>query len=83
MSKLGSALRSADTSYQAAMRRMVSGRGNLVRQVEQFRELGASVRKTMPREVLDESAAESGSFEEMDEPELLESDSDVEEETET
>ena len=83
MSKLGSSLQAADTSYQAAMRRMVSGRGNLVRQVEQFRELGASVKKPMPREVLEESAAQPGSLDEQEEPELLESNSEAEEETET
>ena len=53
MTKLGSLLRTADESYQTAMLKLASGKGNLVRQVEHFRELGASVRRPFPRELLD------------------------------
>jgi DNA recombination protein RmuC len=53
MVKLGSSLRTADESYQTAMQKLASGKGNLVRQVEHFRELGASVRRPFPRELLD------------------------------
>jgi len=53
MVKLGGLLRSADESYQTAMQKLASGKGNLVRQVEHFRELGASVRRPFPKEVLD------------------------------
>jgi DNA recombination protein RmuC len=53
MAKLGSLLRTADESYQTAMLKLASGKGNLVRQVEHFRELGASVRRPFPRELLD------------------------------
>ena len=55
MVKLGGLLRSADESYQTAMQKLASGKGNLVRQVEHFRELGASVRRPFPKEVLDAS----------------------------
>lgn len=53
MVRLGGLLRSADDSYQTAMQKLATGKGNLVRQVEQFRELGASVRKPFPKDLLD------------------------------
>lgn len=59
MSKLGTSLRGAESAYQTAMKRLTSGRGSLVRRVEQFRELGASPRKQFPKELLDASADES------------------------
>ena len=59
MSKLGSSLRGAESAYQTAMKRLTTGRGSLVRRVEQFRELGASPRKQFPKELLEASADES------------------------
>jgi DNA recombination protein RmuC len=53
MTKLGVALRGAEQTYQAAMQKLAQGKGNLVRQVEHFRELGAPVRRQFAREVLD------------------------------
>jgi DNA recombination protein RmuC len=53
MAKLGGALRGAEETYQAAMQKLGSGKGNLVRQVEHFRELGAAVRRPFPRDVLE------------------------------
>ena len=59
MSKLGTSLRGAESAYQTAMKRLTTGRGSLVRRVEQFRELGASPRKQFPKELLEASADES------------------------
>jgi DNA recombination protein RmuC len=53
MVKLGGLLRNADESYQTAMQKLATGKGNLVRQVEHFRELGASARRPFPRQLLD------------------------------
>jgi len=53
MVRLGAMLRSADESYQTAMQKLASGKGNLVRQVEHFRELGANVRRPFPKDLLD------------------------------
>jgi DNA recombination protein RmuC len=53
MLKLGSSLQSAEQTYQAAMQKLAHGKGNLVRQVEHFRELGAAVRRPFARELLD------------------------------
>ncbi len=58
LARLGATLRTADQNYQDAMRKLATGRGNLVRQVEQLRELGAPVRKAFPKETAD--AAEEG-----------------------
>ncbi len=73
MSKLGTSLRGAESAYQTAMKRLATGRGSLVRRVEQFRELGASPRKQFPKELLDESAdasdaSEDGEDAEEDDP---------------
>ncbi len=62
MVKLGGLLRSADESYQIAMQKLASGKGNLVRQVEHFRELGANVRRPFSKELLE--AAEDAPEEE-------------------
>src|SRR5262249_2116387 len=62
MVRLGGLLRSADDSYQTAMQKLATGKGNLVRQVEQFRELGASVRKPFPKDLLDGPDDDSEQF---------------------
>ncbi len=54
--KLGSVLGQADDVYQNAMRKLAPGRGNLGRQVEQFRELGASVKRPFPTELLEDDS---------------------------
>jgi len=45
--KIGKALDSAHGSYDAAMNKLSSGRGNLVRQVEKFREMGVQPNKRL------------------------------------
>ena len=52
MDQLGKSLGTAKRSYDSAYARLVSGKGNLVRQVEQFRELGADVKKALPRDLV-------------------------------
>lgn len=53
MDNLGKSLGAAKRSYDSAHARLVSGKGNLVRQVEQFRELGADVKKVLPRDLVE------------------------------
>jgi len=55
MEILGRQLQTADNTYKGAMAKLSTGRGNLIRQVEQFRELGASVRRPLPRNLLEEA----------------------------
>jgi DNA recombination protein RmuC len=52
---LGRQLQTADNTYKGAMAKLSTGRGNLIRQVEQFRELGASVRRPLPRNLREEA----------------------------
>ncbi len=53
MDQLGRHLSTASRSFDMAYSRLATGRGNLVRQVEQFRELGANVKKLLPRGAVD------------------------------
>ena len=55
MDQLGRNLDQASRSYDSAYTRLAKGRGNLVRQVEQFRELGATVKRSIPQEIVDEA----------------------------
>ncbi|CAH0542018.1 DNA recombination protein RmuC [Vibrio marisflavi] len=45
MEVLGSSLDKANQSYQGAMNKLVTGRGNVIRQAESFTELGVQVKK--------------------------------------
>lgn len=55
---VGKALRAADQSYGTAMKKLSEGRGNLLRQVEMLKQLGIRTSKSLPRNLLDASAAE-------------------------
>ncbi len=48
MEVLGSSLDKANQSYQGAMNKLVTGRGNVIRQAESFTELGVQVKKPYP-----------------------------------
>ncbi|AGM47220.1 hypothetical protein AD45P2_00245 [Alteromonas phage vB_AmaP_AD45-P2] len=45
MQNLGGALDKANQSYQGAMNKLVTGRGNVIRQAESFKELGVEVKR--------------------------------------
>ena len=53
MQQLGSRLDGAQKCWSDAMGKLHSGRGNLVRQVEMLREMGARTSKSLPPELLD------------------------------
>lgn len=48
MQALGSALERADQNYRGAMNKLTSGRGNVIRQAESFKELGVEVKRSIP-----------------------------------
>jgi DNA recombination protein RmuC len=52
LDELGSRLSQAQTSYAEAMDKLSKGKGNLVRQVEMVRQLGAKAGKNIPPELL-------------------------------
>ncbi|NLS13694.1 DNA recombination protein RmuC [Vibrio sp. SM6] len=45
MVQLGATLDKANQSYQGAMNKLATGRGNVIRQAEQFRELGVEIKR--------------------------------------
>ena len=58
MEALGDQLERSRKSYEQAMNQFVSGRGNLVKRVEDFRKLGVAVKKEIPAKVVDKAALE-------------------------
>ncbi|MBL4831364.1 MAG: DNA recombination protein RmuC [Aliivibrio sp.] len=55
MNVMGSALEKASSSYQGAMNKLVSGRGNIIRQTEGFKELGVEVKRDISRSVVEQA----------------------------
>jgi DNA recombination protein RmuC len=55
---VGKGLRTADQSYVSAMKKLVEGPGNLVRQVEMLKKLGIRTSKALPRTLLDQADVE-------------------------
>ncbi|UWH27983.1 DNA recombination protein RmuC [Aeromonas veronii] len=53
MLQMGGSLHKAQESYDKAMGRLVNGRGNLIAQVERFRELGVEVTKSLPEPLVE------------------------------
>jgi DNA recombination protein RmuC len=56
MGRLGKAIDGARSVYGDAIGKLSTGKGNLVRQVEQLRELGARTGKSLPAALLDDGA---------------------------
>jgi DNA recombination protein RmuC len=50
---IGKSLRSADQCYGDAMKKLSTGRGNLVRRVEMLKQLGVRASKSLPKALLD------------------------------
>jgi len=48
MEKIGRQLAACHTSYESAMNKLTTGRGNIIAQAERFTELGVKVRKKIP-----------------------------------
>lgn len=54
MGDLGNRLNKARESYDSAMGKLSTGRGNLVRQVEQLKEMGARTSKALSQNLLED-----------------------------
>lgn len=54
---VGEALEKARERHEDAMKRLVSGRGNLMRKAENLRKLGARTKRALPAEFVDEDAS--------------------------
>ena len=60
LAKVGKGLDAARQGYDQAFAKLSAGRGNLVRQVEHLRELGATTGKAIPPALLDDDAGGTG-----------------------
>lgn len=58
LEKLGMALERAKDAYDAAHNQLVSGRGNLIKQANEFRELGVAVKAELPEHLVEEAELE-------------------------
>lgn len=58
MEKVGKSIETTDKHYQAAMNKLSEGKGNLIRQVEQFRGLGVQTNKKLDNQLLDKAIDE-------------------------
>lgn len=58
MESLGSQLDKSRQTYDIAMRQFVSGKGNLVKRVEDFQKLGVSVKKELPEKLIQKANME-------------------------
>lgn len=58
MESLGLQLDKSRATYETAMRQFVSGKGNLVKRVEDFQKLGVSVKKELPQELIEKAEME-------------------------
>lgn len=51
--KIGKNLKSSQDSYQEAMNKLVDGRGNIIKKVENLKKLGAKTKKSLPQNIID------------------------------
>jgi DNA recombination protein RmuC len=67
MQDIGQRIRQTQESYDEAMGRLSEGRGNVVRQVEMLRELGAKSSKTLPQDIRERNQISDGDGKEQQE----------------
>lgn len=60
MQDVGKKLDGARTSYDKALGQLVNGKGNLIKQANEFKELGVSVRKELPADIVERAKLEIG-----------------------
>ncbi len=74
MQGVGNQLDKAKATYDKALGQLVSGPGNLVKQASEFKQLGVSVQKELPKELTDRAELELG-HDELSSPKITASDS--------
>jgi DNA recombination protein RmuC len=60
--KLGNQLNTSKTTYEEAMKKLVSGNGNLVRRVEELKKLGAKASKSIDTKLVNRAEDHAGLF---------------------
>lgn len=53
MESIGLSLDKANQNYQGAMNKLATGRGNVIRQAESFKELGVEVKRSIPTSIIE------------------------------
>ena len=51
--KVGKSLRTSKESYDDAMNKLTDGRGNIIKKIENLKQLGAKTKKSLPQNILD------------------------------
>jgi len=54
--KVGKAINTSQDSYQAAMNKLSSGRGNMISKIENLKKLGAKTKKSLPDKLLERAS---------------------------
>lgn len=62
MSSVGQSLDRAQDNYRQAMKKLSSGRGNLLAQAEAFRSLGVEVKREINPELVEQATAQDEEF---------------------
>ena len=73
MQGVGKQLDKAKESYDKAFAQLYSGKGNLIKQAAEFRDLGVSVQKELPAPLVEQAHLELGAADVLDEPSVLKS----------
>ncbi len=55
---VGKSLKTSQISYEEAMNKLVEGRGNIIKKVENLKKLGAKTKKTLPSKLIDRADSE-------------------------
>ena len=51
--KVGKSIKSSKDSYEDAMSKLTEGRGNIIKKIENLKDLGAKTKKSLPQNILD------------------------------
>ncbi len=74
MSAIGQSLDKAQENYRQAMKKLASGRGNLLAQAEAFRGLGVEVKRGINPDLVEQASAQDDEYRLEDEDNLPEND---------
>ena len=51
--KVGKSIKSSKDSYEDAMSKLTDGRGNIIKKIENLKDLGAKTKKSLPQNIID------------------------------
>ena len=62
LAKVGNKIKDSKTEYDAAMNKLVDGKGNLITSIEKLKKMGAKAKKSLPESVLKRAETEEEEF---------------------